>query len=232
MKLMLVRSVEKSSSEGISDRRISEWLDLRDAGEMDDATAYMALALNNAQGELSPLEVGLHTLHSGLSQTEYGKQMGLSQPSISIRMRAAEVADITRVINADSWRHLAEIHAAPRWLWRALVAQMVADGWTVEATRKAVAGVKDAPAPGRLLNRRRPSDGPPLVRRLQANAKFGGLSLDSPLCPPKFAGDETQRKVLRRKRSEFFNVFAGPFRSIVCWSYCHSCLSRSDMPVR
>jgi hypothetical protein len=89
--------------------------------EMDDVTAYMALALNNAQGELSPLEVGLHALHSGLSQTEYGKQMGLSQDSISLRMRAAKVADTTRVVNGDLWRHLAEIKSAPEWLWRTSV---------------------------------------------------------------------------------------------------------------
>ena len=30
--------------------------------EMSDEDAYMALALNNAQGELSELEVGLHAL--------------------------------------------------------------------------------------------------------------------------------------------------------------------------
>src|SRR5574337_416176 len=31
--------------------------------EMDDETAYMALATSNSQGELSPLEIGLHALH-------------------------------------------------------------------------------------------------------------------------------------------------------------------------
>jgi hypothetical protein len=61
---------------------------------MSDTAAYMALAL------------GLHALHSGLSQTEYGKQMDLSQDSISLRMRAAKVADTTPVVNGDGdlWR--------------------------------------------------------------------------------------------------------------------------------
>jgi len=53
--------------------------------EMDDATAYMALALNNPQGELSPLEVGLHALHSGLSGSEYARQVGMKQQTLSER---------------------------------------------------------------------------------------------------------------------------------------------------
>jgi hypothetical protein len=31
----------------------------------------MALVLNNAQGELTPLEVGLHAISSGMTQREY-----------------------------------------------------------------------------------------------------------------------------------------------------------------
>lgn len=87
-------------------------------------------ALNNAQGELHPLEVGMHALKSGFSQAVYGKQMGLSQQSISLRSAAAAVAVValtTHVVAdlADRWRHLAEIHAAPRWLWKALVGALI-----------------------------------------------------------------------------------------------------------
>ena len=35
----------------------------------------------------------------------------------------------------DSWRNLAEIHAAPQWLWSALVKAMLESGWTVQVTR-------------------------------------------------------------------------------------------------
>ena len=95
--------------------------------EMDDATAYMALALNNAQGELSPLEVGLHALHSGLSGREYARQVGIAQQTLVHRINAARVAErVTPHGVDDRWRHLAEIHPSPRWLWRALVAAMVA----------------------------------------------------------------------------------------------------------
>jgi hypothetical protein len=117
--------------------------------EIDDATAYMALALNNAQGELSPLEVGLHALHSGLSMGDYAERVGISKSDVDRRRAAATVLDACPhmgTIDPDNWRHLAEIHTAPEWLWSALVSRMVADDLTVEATRKLVAGVKDAPA--------------------------------------------------------------------------------------
>ena len=35
--------------------------------------------------------------------------------------------------------HLAEINAAPQWLWTALVQQMVESGWTVQVTRQSIA---------------------------------------------------------------------------------------------
>jgi hypothetical protein len=39
----------------------------------------LALALNNAQGELSPLEVGLHALGSELTGRDYAKQVGIHE---------------------------------------------------------------------------------------------------------------------------------------------------------
>ena len=36
-------------------------------------------------------------------------------------------------------RHLAEIHAGPRWLWQALVGVLLEHHWTVESTGKVVA---------------------------------------------------------------------------------------------
>jgi hypothetical protein len=99
--------------------------------EMSDEDAYMALALCNAQGELHPLEVGLHALGSGLSIRDYAKAQGRKPGSIQDRVEAAKVAntcrDIPTISLIDRWSHLAEIHAAPRWLWPALVAELVAD---------------------------------------------------------------------------------------------------------
>ena len=123
--------------------------------EMSDQDAYMALALCNAQGELHPLEVGLHALRSGLQPTAYAKQTGQSRRHTQTRVYAARVAtksghDI--VVLRDAWSQLAEIHAAPTWLWSALVEAMLpnkedAKGWTVEATQKQVGRFTKLEAP-------------------------------------------------------------------------------------
>ncbi len=49
------------------------------------------------------------------------------------------VCHVANTTIRDSWRNLAEIHAAPEWLWAALVGRMVEGGWTVAVTRERVA---------------------------------------------------------------------------------------------
>src|SRR4051812_29976284 len=98
---------------------------------MDDAEAYIALALNNMQGELHPLEIGLHALKSGLSVRDYAKQTGMKPTPLAMRMQAAKVADACSDIGTarfpELWSHLAEIHPAPKWLWPALVIKLQAE---------------------------------------------------------------------------------------------------------
>jgi hypothetical protein len=81
----------------------------------------VALALNNAQGELHPLEVGLHALgfiEAGGTARSYAEHLGdrKKEDSIGLRVHAAKV--VRHVSDGqdhrDRWRHLAEIHAAPR----------------------------------------------------------------------------------------------------------------------
>jgi hypothetical protein len=52
-----------------------------------------ALALCNAQGELHPLEVGLHALGSGLTVRAYAERLGdrKKEDSIGLRVHAADV---------------------------------------------------------------------------------------------------------------------------------------------
>jgi ParB/RepB/Spo0J family partition protein len=122
--------------------------------EMDDATAYMALVLNNAQGELTALERGMHALHSGMDGKAYAVEARRPQQSIAREIVAARVAATVPDIGYDAPRHfsqLVEIHAAPRWLWPALVSHMTANSLTVEATRKLVATLKDLSAPSDSL---------------------------------------------------------------------------------
>ena len=49
------------------------------------------------------------------------------------------VCHVANTTIRDPWRNLAEIHAAPEWLWAALVARRVEGGWTVAVTREWVA---------------------------------------------------------------------------------------------
>jgi hypothetical protein len=65
----------------------------------------------------------MHALHSGMELLAYAKQTGQGRRSTETRVYAARVAtkacpDIGVLRNY--WSHLAEIHAAPQWLWPAL----------------------------------------------------------------------------------------------------------------
>jgi hypothetical protein len=113
---------------------------------MSDEDAYMALALCNAQGELHPLERGRHALGSGMDGKAYAANVGRPQPSVAREISAATVAeavtDIGYGVLLAHFSHLVEIHAAPAWLWPALVAAMPA---TVQQTRELVARLSGVP---------------------------------------------------------------------------------------
>lgn len=95
----------------------------------------MQLVLSNAQGELSPLEIGIHALKAvplgkgGRGQTgglsEYAEKIGRGNDTVrQWRLAAdvfAETSDICREYS-DKPRHLYEVSKAPRQVWPALVA--------------------------------------------------------------------------------------------------------------
>lgn len=130
--------VEAARKAGIE--RIPAWID-----DIDDETAFMELVLSNNQGELSPLEIGMHALKAvpkaeggrgkkgGLS--EYAKRVGKSASKMTEYRQAAMVvrdvnhSDIGTLL--DKTHHLAAIHAAAPALWEALVTLMLARNWTV-----------------------------------------------------------------------------------------------------
>lgn len=101
----------------------------------------MALVTSNSQGELSPLEIGLHALHcvalskggrgkaGGLS--EYAAKVGKAKQNIASYRNAAEVAgnchnDMT--VLHDKTQHLSAIHALPQEAWQPAVEAMLAGG--------------------------------------------------------------------------------------------------------
>jgi phage N-6-adenine-methyltransferase len=95
--------------------------------EMDDDQAYMALATSNNQGEISPLEIGLHALHrgkgdkwSGPKGKKYAELVGRDETDISKAKAAAVVYESMpegiklayanlRSEGHDKWRHLAAV---------------------------------------------------------------------------------------------------------------------------
>lgn len=82
----------------------------------------MALALCNTHGELTPLERGMHALKSGMSVRAYAERVGRAHKSVDNEVRAARVAASCAIggtlVEATQ---LSEIHAAPSFLWPALV---------------------------------------------------------------------------------------------------------------
>lgn len=137
------------------------WLAAKQAGlsevpcwvrEMSDEQAYMELVLCNTQSELHPLEEGLHALDSNMTIREYADKSGKGKSEIDRRKSAAEVMRAcphvgTTAEKKECWRQIQEIHAAPQWIWSALVKQMIESSWTVAVTRDKVAAFKEVGEP-------------------------------------------------------------------------------------
>ena len=127
--------------------------------EMDDDAAFMQLVLSNTQGELSPLERGMHALEAtekgkhGKSVKWYADQVKRPQQSIDREVRAARVAESYSSMGnfaalVEKTVHLAAIHEVQADACRqALVKRMVDKEWNVEATKKAVKAVLEAKPP-------------------------------------------------------------------------------------
>jgi N6-adenosine-specific RNA methylase IME4 len=106
------------------------WVD-----ELDDDAAYMELVTSNAQGELSPLEIGLHCLRcETLAKGGRGKKGGLSEYAERIGKTGGYVTQIRQAAEVvepipfsqlkgflDKVQHLSAIHALPKACWPACV---------------------------------------------------------------------------------------------------------------
>ena len=129
----------------------------------------MALAFNNAQGELNQLEIGWHALgfiKSGGTVRTYADALGDRSKERNITYMVAAARVVAHMCDAwgsafngtpeaqmealgrlvgewgkDHWRCLAEMHAAPKWMWQALVEQaFTSNTWTVEQARGRTVG--------------------------------------------------------------------------------------------
>ena len=130
--------------------------------DLDDVETNLRLLSSNQQEGNDPLDIGLNALdttskgkhESDLSLSAYALKLGKSNGFITQVTQAATVYReiFTQVKNSDfegRYKHLYEIHAAPHWLWVALVKQMIESGWTVQVTRDKVGAFKEVADPGR-----------------------------------------------------------------------------------
>jgi ParB-like chromosome segregation protein Spo0J len=121
--------------------------------ELDDVSAYMELAADNTQGELTPLEIGLHALGAvefgkggrgatgGISA--YARALGRNDSYMRRLVAAARVYATVKPVSQGTGfeartKHLAEIGRAPEAYWASLAEQMIQGDWSVETTRQAV----------------------------------------------------------------------------------------------
>lgn len=114
--------------------------------EMTDDEAYMELVRCNTQSELHPLEEGKHAAQSGMDMKAYAEAAGKKYTTLYDKVKAYRVLTVTDIRNEDAqanWSQLSQIHAAPKWLWRAMVGAMLQNSWTVAVTREQVAKYKD-----------------------------------------------------------------------------------------
>ena len=140
--------------------------------EMDDDEAFLELVRGNNQGELKPLEIGLHALQyiqtssggrgqkGGLS--EYARQIGKesSRQHLTSYRAAAEVFKSLNLSNVgqvlDRANHLAAIHKAPSSEWTWLVQLLLASKWSVKQTESAVKAIAGLAVDPRLNDWLRP----------------------------------------------------------------------------
>jgi phage N-6-adenine-methyltransferase len=151
--------------------------------ELDDDDAFMLLVTENSQGELSPLEYGMHALQAvdnrrgkkGGGLQKYAALIGKSAPYVTQLRQAAEVASVNELSQLNSFldktQHLSAVHRAPEEVWPALCEVMVEEesdddtSWTVKHTEAVVADIRVAATLGRDISK-------PAVKAASARARL------------------------------------------------------------
>jgi site-specific DNA-methyltransferase (adenine-specific) len=118
--------------------------------EMDDETAFMLLVLANNQGELDPLEIGIHAFEAvpvargkkGEGLKQYAERIGKKAPDLTNYRQAGEVArnlldqpntfELSRFLGKA--QHLAAIHKLPQECWQAGAEWIIAKSASVKDT--------------------------------------------------------------------------------------------------
>ncbi len=109
----------------------------------------MTLVTSNSQGELSPLEIGLHALRCvesaqgrrGKGLAAYAEAVGRAKSTLSEMVSGARVAatcSVDRTSLQDKTAHLSAIHALPSDCWPGAVQAMLDRGWSAKETAERV----------------------------------------------------------------------------------------------
>lgn len=116
----------------------------------------MALVTSNSQGELSPLEIGMHALHCvALSSGGRGQKGGLSEYAVRVGKQRQNIqsyrdgAEVASNVHIDMQlldgkaQHLATIHALPESCWQPAVEIMLSKGWSAKETGEHVKAARE-----------------------------------------------------------------------------------------
>lgn len=130
--------------------------------EMGDDEAFMQLVLSNTQGELSPLEIGMHALtavqltqgKSGGGLSAYAGKVGYGDDSVRQWRKAAEVyvslPETFREARPEvrkKHQHLYEIGKAPSASWPLLADSLIQCEWSAADTAHYVKSVREFDIP-------------------------------------------------------------------------------------
>ena len=167
--------VEAAARAGITE--VPAWV-----RDMDDDEAFMQLVLGNTQGELSPLEIGMHAWlakrwDSVNSLKSYADRLGISSAYVGQLRNAADVIAMIRnsklefsVLDlGDRAKHLYEISKAPRETWPALVDALVRHEWTVAEVASIVKQLREFNIPSEWQSWLQPAA---VMRRFLADNRF------------------------------------------------------------
>jgi site-specific DNA-methyltransferase (adenine-specific) len=142
----------KRAAEQVKLDKVPCWVE-----EMDDDAAFMELVTSNNQGELDPLEIGIHAFEAvpnnrgkkGGGQQQYAKKIGKSNAFVTHCRNAGEVAvtvnDLTQVNSfLGKYKHLNEVHKLPASCWGAACKWVLSSSATSQDVCELASRVCDA----------------------------------------------------------------------------------------
>lgn len=140
----------KRAAEQVKLDKVPCWVE-----EMDDDAAFMELVTSNNQGELDPLEIGIHAAQAiekkqgtaGKGLAQYAEKIGKHKSKVSELRQAGQVclacSDIGTSLLGKAY-HLASIHKMPKQCWQVAAKWIVDSGASVSEVSDLVRRVCEA----------------------------------------------------------------------------------------